>query len=215
MIKVAVFDFDGVIVDSNHAKEAAFYRLFDGNEKIPRAVVRDVVRRNVGTRFDILRDIFVLAGVPAERISPMVQEHAERFDASVQEWIAKQGLAPGAAETLQELKQRMRLYINSATPEDALHATVKNLGIADRFHGIHGAPSTKEENLRAILGREGIEPTEAVVIGDGEGDWNSAKATGAHFIAVASGFHDWSAYTDGFPVISGISEARDIVAKIS
>ena len=79
---------------------------------------------------------------------------------------------------------------------------------------MHGAPPTKEENLRAILVREGIAPEEAVVIGDGEGDWRSARACGTHFIAVASGFHDWSIYTEGFPVVSGVSKAAAMIQNI-
>lgn len=214
MIKTVVFDFDGVIVDSNHLKDNAFFQLFEGNAKIPRKLVAEVLARNAGTRFDILRDIFVRSGAREGEIARLVDENAARFDALVQKGIASRGLAEGAAETLADLQSRFCLYINSATPESALHATAKRLGITDYFKGIYGAPATKEENLRAILGREGITGKEAVVIGDGAGDLKSARACCAHFIAIASGFYEWGRDAD-FPVVSGIKEAGAALAKIA
>lgn len=215
MIKVAVFDFDGVIVDSNRLKEEALFSLFADHAHISEDLVRDVRRRNVGTRFDVLRDVFVRAGMPAADIDGLVREYALRYDDVVQRGIAAAGLAAGAKETLEALSADRCLYINSATAHEPLQATVDRLGIRSYFKDVFGMPPTKEENLRAILGREGIEPQEAVMIGDGEGDWRSAHAVGTHFIAVASGFHDWSAYTDGFPVVSAISETSDIMKKFS
>lgn len=213
MLKVVVFDFDGVIVDSNRGKENAFYRLFEGDPHISRELVADVLGHNVGTRFDVLRDIFVRSGAPAGEIARLVDESAARFDAMAQEWISARGLAPGASETLSDLSAKFCLYINSATPIAALQATVANLGIMNHFRAVHGAPPAKEENLRAIMAREGVEAKETVVIGDGEGDMLSAQACGTHFIAVDSGFYPWGRNPD-FPVVSGIREAGTVLAKL-
>lgn len=216
MIKTVVFDFDGVIVDSNRLKDEAFFRLFEGDVKVSAGLIADVLARNVGTRFDILRDIFVRAGANEEKISELVDEGAGRLDTLVQDGIAKQGLAIGTAETLAGMAGKFCLYINSATPEEALQATVAALGIGHYFKGVHGIPPArnKEENLQAILGREGIDPVEAVVIGDGIGDMRSARAVGAHFIAIASGFYDWSRERGDFPIASHIKEAGVMVSAL-
>ena len=216
MIKTIVFDFDGVMVDSRRPKDEIFFRLFVGSPKIPHEIVADVLSRNVGTRFDILRDIFVRAGAAEAQIPGLVDESVAQFDALVQEGIAERGLAAGARETIAGLAQKFCLYINSATPEEALHTMVAGLGIGHHFKGVHGMPpaKNKEENLHAILGREGIEAQEAVVIGDGEDDWRSARAVGAHFIAVASGFYDWKKEAADFPVVSDITEAASAFAHL-
>ncbi len=216
MIKTVVFDFDGVIVDSNRLKDEALFRLFEGNAKVPADIIADVLARNVGTRFDILRDIFVRAGVAEEKILELVDEGAGRLDVLAQDAIAKRGLAPGTAETLGGMAGKFCLYINSATPEPALHATVAALGIGHYFKGVHGMPPArnKEENLQAILGREGIDPAEAVVIGDGIGDLRSARAVGTYFIAVASGFYDWSRERADFPIASHIKEAGVMISTL-
>lgn len=213
-IKVVVFDFDGVIVDSNRLKDEALFALFSGHPQVSDELVRDVRARNVGTRFDMFRDVCVRAGMPPEEIDARVREYARQYDDLVQRGIAEHGLAVGAKETLEALSADRCLYVNSATAHDPLQVTVERLGIRQYFRDVLGMPPTKEENLQTILGREGIDAFEAVVIGDGEGDWQSARACGTHFIAVASGFHDWSGYTDGFPVISDIREARASISKI-
>ena len=215
MIKVVVFDFDGVIVDSNALKDRALFTLFADHPRVTEELVRDVYLHNVGTRFDILRDVFVRAGTPAGEIEQRVREYALRYDDMVQRGIAERGLAAGARETLEALSADRCLYVNSATAHEPLQATVERLGIRPYFRDVFGMPPAKEKNLQAILGREGVDPGEAVVIGDGEGDWRSARACGTRFIAVASGFHDWNIYEDGFPVISAIREAREALTKMS
>lgn len=207
MIKVIVFDFDGVLVDSNPLKDKAWFTIFNNHPKIPRHIVADVLSRNKDTRFDILRAIFERAGFPKEEMQKHIEAHALRFDALVQDWIAKQGLIHGVASTLADFSKRFRMYINSGTPHASLKMSVERLGIKHYFQGIYGSPSKKEENLKTILDREKISGKEAVVIGDAEEDYRSACSQGAFFIAVASGFYDWGSKRD-FPIMPSIDLSR-------
>lgn len=207
MIKVVVFDFDGVLVDSNPLKDKAWFKIFDNHPRIPRHIVADVLSQNKGTRFDILHTIFQRAGFSKEEIQKHIQTEALRFDALVQDWIVKRGLIRGVANTLADFSKRFRIYINSGTPHASLKMSVKRLGIRHSFQDIYGSPPKKEENLKTILDRENISGKEAVVIGDAEEDYRSAYSQGAFFIAVASGFYDWGLQRD-FPIISSIDLSR-------
>lgn len=207
MIKVIVFDFDGVLVDSNTLKDKAWFEIFDNHPKIPIHIVDDVISNNKGTRFDILRTIFERAGFPKEKIQKRIQDGALRFDALVQDWIVNRGLIPGVTSTLSDFSKRFRIYINSGTPHASLKTSVERLGIKHYFQDIYGSPPKKEENLKTILDRENILGKEAVVIGDSEEDYRSASRHGTFFVAVASGFYDWG-FKHNFPIISSIDLSR-------
>lgn len=204
MIKVIVFDFDGVLVNSNPLKDKAWFEIFNNYPKIPQDLVADVLSRNKGTRFDILRIIFERAGFPKEGVKQRVEAEALRFDALVQDWIVKRGLISGVANTLADFSKRFHIYINSGTPNPSLKMSVERLGIRHYFQDIYGSPPNKEENLKTILDRENISGKEAAVIGDAEEDYHSARSQGALFIAVASGFYDWGIERD-FSIVSSIS----------
>lgn len=213
MIKVIVFDFDGVFVDSNPLKDQAWFKIFDNHPKIPRHIVADVLSQNKGTRFDILRTIFERAGFPKEEVQQHIHIEALRFDALVQDWIVKRGLIPGVSNTLADFGARFHMYINSGTPNPSLRMSVERLGIKHYFQDIYGSPPNKDENLKIILGRENISGKEAIVIGDAEEDYRSASKLGTSFIAVASGFYDWGLQRD-FPIISSIDMAVKLLPNL-
>lgn len=190
-IKVVVFDFDGTLVDSNRLKDEAWSAVFKDNPEISLSLVADVLTRNVGTRFDILRDIFVRSGAPKQEIDALVSDYAARYELIVHNGIADLGVAPGTKEMLEILSPDRCLYINSATPPEPLHASVKRLGIHKYFKDVFGMPPTKEENLRRIIAREGATGEELAVVGDGESDWQSAQACNCRFIGVANDSNRW------------------------
>lgn len=205
MIKVIVFDFDGVLVDSNPLKNQAWFSIFENYPKVTRQIVSDALARNKGTRFDILRTIFERAGFPKEEVQKHIEAEALRFDALVQDLIAKRGLIRGVVDTLTDLSKRFHIYINSGTPNPSLKVSATRLGIRHYFQGIYGSPPNKNENLKRVLARENVSGKEVAIIGDAEEDFNSAKSQGALFIAVASGFYDWGLERD-FRIISSVSE---------
>lgn len=212
MIKVIVFDFDGVLVDSNPLKDKAWFNIFENYPKIPQHVVTDVLSRNKGTRFDILRNIFERTGFPKKEVQKNIDAEAFRFDALVQDWIVKRGLISGVTQTLTDFSKRFHVYINSGTPNPSLNTSIERLGIKHYFQGIYGSPPKKKENLKTILDRESISGKEAVVIGDAEEDYLSAYSQSAFFIAVASGFYDWGSQRN-FPIISSVDMARKLLSN--
>src|SRR3989338_4533104 len=117
MIKIIVFDFDGVLVDSNRLKQEAWFKVFKP-EEASRELIRNILAEIKETRYDILREIFRRLGTPAEEIEPLVLSRAQRFNEFVQSGISSMGLNPGVREALSELKPKFRLYLNSATPRE-------------------------------------------------------------------------------------------------
>src|SRR3989344_6767593 len=122
--KIVVFDFDGVIVDSNHVKRNAWFEIFPDSFSISRGQIEETLERMGGyTRFGILRDIFSKKGIgDHEKIETLVNEYAQKFDEQVQSGII---FMPEVKETLPRLAAQAVLYVNSATPHESLRTLVK------------------------------------------------------------------------------------------
>lgn len=203
MIKVIVFDFDGVLVDSNRIKFDFFFELFPVFDHAARAALKEtLIFMRERSRFDILRDIFSRLGVSGDKKENKVVEYALKYDEKVRSAITKIGLVPYAHNTISRLSSQYRIYINSATPESSLLKTVAVLEIRDFFKEIYGGPATKEENLKKIMEAENVKGNETVVIGDGESDRRSAEACDCFFIGIPNAFNKWNG--------SGMHTARDV-----
>ena len=96
--KVIVFDFDGVLVDSNALKYDAFFKLFSESEQ--EVVTRVLSRRLNKTRFEILEEVFQELKNPPEQIKILTADYAIRYNNLVQDGIFNRGLVPGTQDTI-------------------------------------------------------------------------------------------------------------------
>lgn len=211
MIKTIVFDFDGVIVDSNRLKREAWHDVFP-EHLVSVRLVSDVVERNKGNRYDILREIFTVLERPQDTIDLLVDGYARRFNEAVQTRMSSQGVSLRTIKALTQLAERHPLYINSATPIQGLMETVEHLHIGYLFKAIFGVPPSKEENLQIIATREGISLDEIAFIGDGEGDWQAARSTGVYFIGFANRDNNWRERE--FPLVARLADLQPLIASL-
>ena len=91
--------------------------------------------------------------------------------------------AIGALEML--AASDLPLFVNSATPLDALRPILRARELDTFFAGVYGGPRSKLENLEAIAERADSKAAEVVFVGDGEDDRQVAIAFGCRFIGVA------------------------------
>lgn len=211
MIRVIVFDFDGVIVDSNALKYDAFFKLF------PEAAAREAVKAVMAaigdkTRFKILEQIFRRLGKPEREIQTLVDSHAARYNEIVQQEILKRGLMPGAAEALKDLSSRYALYINSSTPEFALKQALKNLNLDKFLKGSYGRASSensKESNLKKIIAEERAGSEAVLMVGDSDIDYEAAENCGVRFIGIANDFNKWQ--DKPFPLLPNLISIEKLI----
>ena len=212
--KIVVFDFDGVIVDSNYVKRNAWFEIFPESLGITDEEIEKILDLKGGeTRFVILREVFKKKGIiEGEEMERLVNEYAEKFDEQVQSGII---FMPEVKETLPRLAAQAVLYVNSATPHESLRTLVKRLGIFHYFKDVLGNPGvknddSKKENLQLIIKLEKITAQEILFIGDHEIDHAAAQAIGCRFIGVPNEFNEWKEGV-GFPLISNFSELPSMI----
>lgn len=220
-VKVIVFDFDGVLVDSVAVKRGAYFDIFAGisNPRNARVVVERVLRENRGgDRYHIISNILlqlVEDGLLTSNddISRLCEFYAEEYNRICEEHAASCSEMSGVSESLPGLAEHYELYINSATPEEPLKRIIAKRGWQECFREVFGRPGTKVENLEKIMKREKIDPDEVVFVGDEQRDMDAALQCGCHF----AGIHAAPSPFDHQPLhtISVISEIKGLLSRLS
>jgi phosphoglycolate phosphatase-like HAD superfamily hydrolase len=189
-LKLVVFDFDGVIIESNDAKTAAFDAVF---ARFPdhHAGMMDYHHANVSAsrlqKFDEL-----LRRLGRDGDTTLRGELAADFSRRTIDEVVRVPMVPGARELLEELHGRVPVVLASVTPQQDLDIIVERRGLASWFTHVYGCPPwTKSAAIADALQRERRAPTDAVLVGDSPGDQKAAADAGVEFVARDSGitFH--------------------------
>ena len=213
MIKVIVFDFDGVLVDSNRIKHDAWYDVFgDLPEEEKRVAFEVFPKVEVRTRYVILDEVFKALGRPEDKRKELVQINAAKYNAITQAGISRYGLIEGARELLEDFSKKYHLYLNSSTPIEALNETVDMLGIRGFFSGIYGRPDTKESALEKIFAKEKVSGSEVVFVGDADFDRNAAAAFDCFFIGIRNDFNGWTE-NEEFVTVASVRDVAEIIEQ--
>ncbi len=191
MLKVVVFDFDGVLVDSNVVKRNAYFDIFTSLGDT-RPVVGAVLEDNRdGNRYQIIECILqrlVTAGFfsARSRLDKLVTKYAEQYNDICEKYAASCREINGVSTCLPWLAMRYVLYVNSATPEEPLCRIIRQRGWKCYFREVLGCSHTKTDNLRQILERERISCTEVVFVGDNQQDMTAALQCGCQFVGLVN-----------------------------
>jgi phosphoglycolate phosphatase-like HAD superfamily hydrolase len=194
--RVVVFDFDGVLVDSNAVKRDAYALVFARFGDTARLVADGLDEQPDGNRFQVIGRVLdrvraaglLPAGEPAggwvEHLAGAYNDICEHHQATCSE-------VPGASEAIAALAPRAALYVNSATWEEPLRRVVRRRRWDRHFRGVCGSPATKVENLRRIQSAEAVPPGDIVFVGDGRRDVAAAREVGCRFVGVRNPFNDF------------------------
>jgi phosphoglycolate phosphatase-like HAD superfamily hydrolase len=78
----------------------------------------------------------------------------------------------------------------SGADESELVSVFAEKGISSLFAGVHGSPRPKLELVETVLDRLGCDASEALLIGDGAGDFQVATTLGLPFVYLAQ-YSEW------------------------
>ena len=177
-----LFDFDGVIVESEHIKTEAFRRLYApyGPAVVAAAVAHHRAHGGISRRKKIRHCHRTLL---ATELSPdELDELCHRFSSLVEDQVVASPMVPGAEALLQALHGRLPLFIVSGTPQEELLRIVVRRDLSCYFDGIFGSPTEKPELIRDILARHGLSADRCLFIGDAMTDYEAARVCGMPFV---------------------------------
>ena len=182
MVKTIIFDFDGVILDSNHVKEEAFAEVFNEYGTAIRNKVVKYHRNNLGTsRYDKFK--FIHKNYLNKKIDNKNLENLSfKFSRIVFSKIINVDFIPGSYKFISNNLNYYDLHISSATPLNELIKICKKKKIHSYFKSINGYPQTKKEHIKFIIEKNNLNTKEIVYIGDTINDFKAAKFFNINFI---------------------------------
>jgi len=183
-MKVILFDFDGVIVDTfkfchkisnlrSQVSEEEYRSRFEGN--INDAVKKEELKAPNGEPFDF-------------------------FSHYTPELMACQPIED-MVKVIKELAREHALIIVTSTISPSVKEFLQMQGLENEFKEILGndVEKSKVKKINDVLLRYGIKPSETVFVTDTLGDIKEARSCGVESIAVTWGYHPMSTLEKGNP----------------
>ncbi len=205
-VRLAIFDCDGTLVDSQanicRAMEAAFD--LHGVPPPPRIAIRRIVG------LSLVEAVRVLSPERDDAFHRrLAEEYKQVFRAMrADKRLDEEPLFEGVAEMLDTLVERgWTLGVATGKSDRGLAHVLDAHGIADRFATLQTAdrhPSKPDPAMAlAAMAQVGAEPGDCVMIGDTSFDMAMGRAAGARAVGVAWGYH---------PVGELVAAGADVVA---
>ena len=186
-----IFDFDGVLVESNEIRFNGFRKLF---EKYPKEQVERLVnyaKANGGvSRYKKIEYFFnVIRQEPIT--NGLVNQWAAQFSELVEQDIVEAKPVEGSLKFLEDYFSHFDFAIVSGSDQAELRRVCKKRKIDHFFKAILGSPAEKKDNIAALLSELNWSHDRSVYEGDSNNDLDSARANNLDFVGRCSGLVDW------------------------
>lgn len=176
----AVFlDFDGVILESNAAKDQGYRRVLAAYPAVAapmQAWIDDNVEQS---RFVKFRKLYEMLG--AELTPEIERDLVARYSGFTLAAVRAAPFVAGAREFLAAWRGAP-LRVISGTPQAELEETIRLRGLTGFFAAVYGAPPDKHAWFARLLPELALAPGRCVLVGDAPGDYRAAAAAGLAFI---------------------------------
>ena len=112
----------------------------------------------------------------------LIEKLTNKFSELSYNAIVDCSMVDGAQEFLDAFRNKVPMFLISATPHDELKKILKARLLTSYFEEVQGGPIYKAEVLKKIISIKKISPDEMLYIGDSPEDLQTAKTIGIHFI---------------------------------
>jgi len=185
MIEAVVFDFDGLILDTETPLHCSWHEIY---EKHGLTVLESEWAAMIGSSADPVEAYELLErhlGHPIDRVA--VREQRRRRET---ELLEDEQVMPGVQRLIQDaIAQEIRLAVASSSDREWVVGHLQRIGLLERFEAIvcaEDVPVTKPspDLYMAALRLLGVSPDRAMAFEDSVHGVRAAKAAGLYCIAV-------------------------------
>jgi phosphoglycolate phosphatase-like HAD superfamily hydrolase len=208
-----VFDFDGVILDSNKIKTDAFYKavVHYGEDQAKQLCAYHVAHGGI-SRFVKFNYFFetILGRSP---LDGEIDQALDRFAEAVRQGLLECAQAPLLEDLFTNHLKDLPCTVISGSMQEELREIMKLRGLDHYFDHIYGSPDSKDVIFEREIANKSIKKP-AVYIGDSLYDYEMAHKFGLDFIFAYNWteFSDWQTFFADKPVwiIKDLSELSSI-----
>ena len=199
-MKSLIFDIDGTLWDSRAIVAKGYNDYLREIGRPDLQVDAEYLKTLFGKTMTEIADI-MLDSIPQPQRYDVMQGCMDREDEFLHQDPCDIAF-PGVRETLEKLKEDYRLFIVSNAQCGYPELMMDKLGIRHLFEGWMCFGDTnlpKGDTIRILMERHGV--TDAVYIGDTQGDLEASQKAGIPFIFCTFGFgnpEEWDAKIDAF-----------------
>ena len=185
--QAVIFDFDGVLIDSNTVKADAFAAMFSQYGKAVEAAVSQYHRCNGGMPRHEKLAHYCREYIKIEPDESTLATMAADFSKRVVDQVVAAPFIKGAMESLETLRSlSIPAFVISGTPHEEINLIVRRKNLMSYFQEVHGSPASKTEIARDIINRFSLHPQDCLFIGDALADYMAATNTGMAFLGITS-----------------------------
>tara|TARA_Y100000310_G_scaffold342034_1_gene443432 strand:- start:3765 stop:4445 length:681 start_codon:yes stop_codon:yes gene_type:complete len=221
MIQAIIFDFDGVLVDSNHIKRDAYFKIFSEVSGSKRSIEEAIIENPKKTRYGIieaiLRKLKQRGVVDFSDLESEKERYAQKYAQKTEEETIKTKEISGAEEALKTLSQKYPLFILTSTIQKGIDKIVEDRRLIKYFRGIYGASSSdydKSRILERIAKEHDFNPEKSVFVGDGKADYECAKYHNMRFVAILNETNDFEQREDIEYKINNLENLDELISEI-
>jgi phosphoglycolate phosphatase len=213
-IKIIIFDLDGTLVDSSVDICNALNYAIEGTGIKPVSVARTItlIGEGISRLFEKLLEEKKYNGDKEALIS----RYLDHYTAHI---IDNTSLYPGVKETLEALGDYRKVVITNKREESSAKI-LEALGIAKHFDFIAGSDTTPGKKpspvpIQFVLEKFGLEPADAVIVGDSTYDIDAGRAAGITTIAVTYGYRPRHELQKAHYLVDRMPDVVPIIKKLA
>lgn len=178
-----LWDFDGVIIDSEKIREEGFYKIFECFPVDQVEQLMDFHRNNGGLSRYVKIKYFYEKIIKKDISEADIIKIANDFSNIMLSKLINPALL--IEDSLCFIKSNYKFYnmhIVSASDQTELRHICSKLNIEKHFKSIHGSPETKINSVKNLIERNKYVKSECVLIGDSFNDKEAADTNNISFI---------------------------------
>lgn len=206
-----IFDMDGTLWDSAKNVAVSWNIVIEKSGVVKKELKETDIQNVMGKTMDVIADI-LFPGLEKEARMQLLDECC----ALENDYLREHGgeLYDGVEDTLKKLKKEYHLYIVSNCQKGYIEAFLDFYRLWDYFEDIECYGNnlfSKGENIRLLAERNAL--TQAVYIGDIQGDYEASREAGIGFIHAAYGFGTINARVPKIGAFTELSE-MDVMRSV-